>query len=46
MSEITYYYAAYSGFAYLGSRRFQEIAKQDKRTLVQKTIDLEEVLSK
>ena len=46
MSEITYYYAAYSGFAYLGSRRFQEIAKQAQRTIVHKPIDLEVVLSK
>ncbi|MBT3706415.1 MAG: 2-hydroxychromene-2-carboxylate isomerase [Betaproteobacteria bacterium] len=45
MSEITYYYAAYSGFAYLGSRRFQEIAKQAQRTIVHKPIDLEVVLS-
>ena len=45
MSEITYYYAAYSGFAYLGSRRFQEIAKEAKRTIVHKPIDLEVVLS-
>jgi 2-hydroxychromene-2-carboxylate isomerase len=45
MSEITYYYAAYSGFAYLGSRRFQEIARQAQRTIVHKPIDLEVVLS-
>ena len=45
MSEITYYYAAYSGFAYLGSRRFQEIAKQAQRRIVHKPIDLEVVLS-
>ena len=40
MSEIEYYYAAYSAYAYLGSRRFMEIAAASGRTITHKPFDL------
>ena len=40
MSEIEYFYSAHSAFAYLGSRRFMEIAKAAGRTIVHKPYDL------
>ena len=36
MAEIEYFYSAHSAFAYLGSRRFMEIAKAAGRTIVHK----------
>ena len=40
MSEIEYFYSAHSAFAYLGSRRFMEIAKAAGRPIVHKPYDL------
>ena len=40
MSEIEYFYSAHSAFAYLGSKRFMEIAKAAGRTIVHKPYDL------
>ena len=40
MAEIEYFYAAHSAFAYLGSRRFMEIAKAAGRTIRHKPYDL------
>lgn len=40
MPEIEYFYSAHSAFAYLGSRRFMEIAKAAGRTIVHKPYDL------
>ncbi len=44
MAEIEYFYAAYSGFAYLGSRRFYEIAKAANRNIIHRPVDLREVV--
>jgi len=40
MSEIEYFYSAHSAFAYLGSRRFMEIAKAAGRTIVHRPYQL------
>ena len=40
MSEIEYFYAAYSAYAYLGSRRFMEIATASGRIITHKPFDL------
>ncbi|MEL0020883.1 MAG: 2-hydroxychromene-2-carboxylate isomerase [Rickettsiales bacterium] len=40
MSEIEYFYSAHSAFAYLGSRRFMEIAKAAGRTIVHRPYHL------
>lgn len=40
MSEIEYFYSAHSAFAYLGSRRFMEIAKAAGRKIVHKPYQL------
>ena len=40
MSEIEYYYSANSAYAYLGSRRFMEIADAAGRTIAHKPFDL------
>ena len=40
MSEIEYFYSAHSAFAYLGPKRFMEIAKAAGRTIVHKPYDL------
>ena len=40
MSEIEYFYSAHSAFAYLGSKRFMEIAKAGDRTITHKPYDL------
>lgn len=44
MAEITYYYAAYSSYTYLGSRRFMAIAAAAGRTIVHRPVDLDRVL--
>jgi 2-hydroxychromene-2-carboxylate isomerase len=44
MSQIEYFYAAHSGFAYLGSARFMEIASAAKRRITHKPIDLSRVI--
>ena len=36
MAEIEYFYAAYSGYAYLGSRKFLEIVAQGSHTIKHK----------
>ena len=40
MANIEYFYSAHSGFAYLGSARFMEIAAADRRKIVHKPFDL------
>ncbi|MBT5263521.1 MAG: 2-hydroxychromene-2-carboxylate isomerase [Rhodospirillaceae bacterium] len=40
MANIEYFYSAHSGFAYLGSARFMEIAAADGREIVHKPFDL------
>lgn len=40
MSEIEYFYAAHSAFAYLGSAKFMQIAKAAGRKVVHKPYDL------
>ncbi len=40
MAEIEYFYAAHSAYAYLGSRRFMEIAAAAGRTIAHKPYDL------
>jgi 2-hydroxychromene-2-carboxylate isomerase len=40
MAEIEYFFAAHSAFAYLGSRRFMEIAAASGRTIAHKPYDL------
>ena len=40
MAEIEYFYAAYSGYAYLGSRKFLEIVEQGSHTVKHKPFDL------
>ena len=40
MAKIEYFYASYSAFAYLGSRRFKEIADAAGATIVHKPFDL------
>jgi 2-hydroxychromene-2-carboxylate isomerase len=40
MAEIEYFYAAYSGYAYLGSRKFLEIVAQGSHTIKHKPFDL------
>ena len=40
MAEIEYFYAAYSGYAYLGSRKFLEIVEQGSHTIKHKPFDL------
>jgi 2-hydroxychromene-2-carboxylate isomerase len=40
MAEIEYFYAAYSGYAYLGSRKFLKIAAQGDHTIKHKPFDL------
>ncbi len=44
MSEIEYFYAAHSAFAYLGSRRFMEIARAADRRIVHRPIDLRRLI--
>ena len=45
MAEIEYFYASYSGYAYLGSARFYEISKAANRNIVHRPVDLREVVS-
>ena len=40
MAEIEYFYAAYSGYAYLGSKKFMEITAQGDHTINHKPFDL------
>ena len=40
MSEIEHFYSAHSAFAYLGSKRFMEIAEAGERTITHKPYDL------
>ena len=44
MAEIEYFYAAYSSYTYLGSRRLIEIARAAGRTIVHRPVDLDRVL--
>ena len=44
MAEIEYFYSAHSGFAYLGSARFMEIAAAADRRIVHKPVDLDRVV--
>ena len=44
MAEIEYFYSAHSGFAYLGSARFMEIAAASDRRIVHKPVDLDRVV--
>jgi 2-hydroxychromene-2-carboxylate isomerase len=44
MSDIEYFYASYSGFAYLGSARFYEIATAANRNIIHRPIDLRVVV--
>ncbi len=45
MSEIEYFYAAHSAFAYLGSTRFMEIAKAAGRGIDHRPVDLRRVVA-
>ncbi len=45
MSEIEYFYAAHSAFAYLGSARFMAIAAAAGRTIAHKPMDLRRVIA-
>ncbi len=45
MSDITYYFAAHSAFAYLGSARFYEIAHKAGRKIRFRPVDLGKVLA-
>ena len=45
MSEIEYFYAAHSAYAYLGSARFMQIAATAGRRIVHKPIDLGPVMA-
>ncbi len=40
MSEIEYFYAAHSAYAYLGSARFMQIARDAGRTIAHRPYDL------
>ena len=42
---IEYFYSAHSGFAYLGSARFMEIARAAGRQIAHRPIDLDKVLA-
>lgn len=44
MDPIEYFYAGYSGYAYLGSRRFMEIAKAAGRAIRHRPFDLRYLL--
>ncbi len=46
MQEIEYFYSAHSGFAYLGSKRFMEIAAAAGRRIVHRPFDLNKLLNK
>ena len=45
MASIEYFYSAHSGFAYLGSARFMEIASNAGCTIIHKPIDLNRVVT-
>ncbi|MCP5119111.1 MAG: 2-hydroxychromene-2-carboxylate isomerase, partial [bacterium] len=45
MKEIEYFYSAHSGFAYLGSKRFMEIAGAAGRKVVHRPFDLNKLLT-
>ena len=40
MAEIEYFYAAYSGYAYLGSKRLMEITNLSGHTIKHRPFDL------
>ena len=40
MAEIEYFYASYSGYAYLGSKRLMEIANLSGHTIKHRPFDL------
>lgn len=44
MANIEYFYASYSGFAYLGAARFYDIAKAAGRDIVHRPVDLKQVV--
>jgi 2-hydroxychromene-2-carboxylate isomerase len=44
MAEIEYFYSTHSSYAYLGSARFQAIARAAGRTIVHRPVELDEVL--
>ena len=44
MADIEYFYASYSGFAYLGSARFYDIAKAANRKIIHRPVDLRKVV--
>ena len=44
MNDIVYYYAAYSAFAYLGSARFMQIARDAGRRIAHRPVDLDRVI--
>ncbi|MEC9347348.1 MAG: DsbA family protein [Pseudomonadota bacterium] len=45
MAVIEYFYAAHSAFAWIGSRRFMEIAAAAGRTIVHRPVDLRRVVA-
>lgn len=45
MAGIEYFYASYSGFAYLGSAKFYDIAKTANRKIIHRPVDLRAVVS-
>ncbi|MDP6345068.1 MAG: 2-hydroxychromene-2-carboxylate isomerase [Alphaproteobacteria bacterium] len=45
MTDIEYFYSAHSAFAYLGSARFMEIARQAGRGIAHRPIDLGRVVA-
>jgi 2-hydroxychromene-2-carboxylate isomerase len=45
MSEIEYFYSAYSAYAYLGSARFAQIARAANRRIAHKPMDLRKVVA-
>ena len=44
MSEIEYFYAAHSAYAYFGHAKFMDIAKAAGRAIVHRPVDLDRVL--
>ena len=45
MAKIEYFYSAHSAFAYLGSRRFMEIAEASGRAIDHRPVDLRRVIA-
>ena len=44
MAELEYFYAGYSGYAYLGSRRFMQIARESGNEIKHRPFDLRYLL--